>query len=771
MKYIFSLIFILSLQTMIFSQISGTVLDSVTKKPIENVNIVSSGTGTITNQNGEFMIDIQNGAKLKFSHIGYKETTEPAKNKMFVYLNRSFVQLSEIIVKSGFNEESYFDAAKSITVMQKKEIRESGANHLQEMLGKISNLNWSGGTSRPRYFQIRGVGERSHYFGEGPPNFSIGYMMDDIDLSGIGMIGQLFDLDQIEVYKGPQSSVYGSNSIGGLVTLKSVDPAPNNDFEASITAGNDSLSTISALLNLKIYKNLFIRISSNFNYSNGFRDNKTLNLNNTNKKDEFFRRIKLLYEPNNNLKILATIIEASLDNGYDAWAPDNNEKFITYSDDQGEDSQYTNAASVRLNLELGSDTKITSISSLSNTNLIHAYDGDWANDDYWLNQHGFDPDIEGWNYRFFDRNDRERENFIQELRLLHKKYTFGLYYKQLTEEDYAEGYLFGGLADEAFSKYDFTAFAGYVQLQFTLTKKATIDFNLRLEENEYRYSGRTIDNYYFTNLPNVDFERKDLMMGYKFAMSFKQSDKLNYFFTHARGYKAGGVNQQPFLNNLNRPFQPEYLDNFEFGLKFLKNKLFLSSTLFYGLRSNQQVSISSQQEPGNPNSFYFFTGNTGKGKVYGSEFDLRFDVLPNLSFNSSVGALRTFVEKFSYQTNNGEEFAGGRQAAMAPGLTGSLGFKYSLGESYITSNTSFKSKYYFSDSHNERSKEYSLTDLTLGRQFQKFHIKLWVRNVFDTRYTIRGFYFGLIPPDYREQLWKSFGDPRHFGFTLNLNFN
>ena len=72
MKYIFNFISILSLQPMIFSQISGTVFDSVTKKPIENVNIVSSGTGTITNQNGEFMLDIQNGAKLKFSHIGYK---------------------------------------------------------------------------------------------------------------------------------------------------------------------------------------------------------------------------------------------------------------------------------------------------------------------------------------------------------------------------------------------------------------------------------------------------------------------------------------------------------------------------------------------------------------------------------------------------------------------------------------------------------------------------------------------------------------------------
>ena len=69
------------------------------------------------------------------------------------------------------------------------------------------------------------------------------------------------------------------------------------------------------------------------------------------------------------------------------------------------------------------------------------------------------------------------------------------------------------------------------------------------------------------------------------------------------------------------------------------------------------------------------------------------------------------------------------------------------------------------------SKEYALTNFSAGKDFGHFKIKSWVNNIFDKRYAIRGFYFGLIPPDYREQLWKSFGDPRHFGFTLNLNFN
>ena len=59
----------------------------------------------------------------------------------------------------------------------------------------------------------------------------------------------------------------------------------------------------------------------------------------------------------------------------------------------------------------------------------------------------------------------------------------------------------------------------------------------------------------------------------------------------------------------------------------------------------------------------------------------------------------------------------------------------------------------------------------LGQSFQRFDIKFWIRNIFDEKYSTRGFYFGLIPPNYPEQLWKSYGDPRHFGVTIDYNIN
>ena len=101
----------------------------------------------------------------------------------------------------------------SITLIEKEDIKSFETEHFEAQLNNISNLNWSSGSSRPRYFQIRGIGERSHYTGEGPPNFSVGFNVDNIDLSGIGMSAMMFDLSQIEIVKGSQSSIFGSNSL------------------------------------------------------------------------------------------------------------------------------------------------------------------------------------------------------------------------------------------------------------------------------------------------------------------------------------------------------------------------------------------------------------------------------------------------------------------------------------------------------------------------------------------------------------------------------
>ena len=771
----FNVIILSILFSRIFSQITGTILDKNTLKPLENVNILSKASGTVSKADGTFKLIVSEGSELTFAHIGYEERRLLAKNNMTVYLRKDVINLDEIIVESGFVSKSYLNSTSSLTLIQLNEIRESGADHLEDLIKRVSNLNWAGGTSRPRYFQLRGIGERSQYFGEGPPNFSIGYVLDDIDLSGLGMIGQLIDIDQIEVFKGPQSSVFGSNAIGGVISLRSGKPDKKNTFRYSLTFGDDQKKGLSGFINYKVLNNLFARVSTSYNYSNGFRNNQFLDLEDTNKKDELFARAKIFFRPTKNFNILGTVILSNFKNGYDAWAPDNNDTFITYSNNLGEDSQKTNAGSIRLNYEFHNNLSLKVISSYSKTHQVHNYDGDWANDEYWLLEHGFDPNVEGWSYSFYDSNNRKRNNFSQEFRLSNENYILGFYYNKLKEVDDAVGYLYGGLADQADSEYEFQKLAAYFQSFYKISDNTKFDLSVRLEDYLYNYLGNSTDNYYYTSIPVVSFDQskifRDPMLGYKMSISYKRDHFSNLFISYARGYKAGGANQQPFLDIVNRSFNAEYIDNFEIGLKTIRELYVLSITGFYGFRRDQQVSISSQQDLGNPNSFYFFTGNSGKGNLRGVEAELAYKVSNFLSTSSSIGFLDTYVEQFFYQTSTGPSYGGNRESAMAPRLTGSLELKYGIEKTYLSLNTSYKSSYYFSDSHDNKSEAYFLSDFAAGHSLGKINLKFWAKNIFNKKFVTRGFYFGLIPPNYPEELWLSYGNPRHLGVTIEYSIN
>ena len=222
------------------AQVTGIVKDEPIGEPIQGVNIIAGDKGTTTNEFGEFNLDVMDGIELEFSHVGYKTKMQKAENGMFVKMIPSVIESEEIIVHAGLTDESLQKVAGSVSVITADHIRESAAGHFQTLIDQIPNLNWAGGTSRPKYFQIRGIGERSHYFGEGPPNFSVGFVLDDMDLSGLGMVGLLYDVDQIEIFKGPQSSVYGPNAMAGLISLKSTDPTDHFEMRTSTRFGSDN---------------------------------------------------------------------------------------------------------------------------------------------------------------------------------------------------------------------------------------------------------------------------------------------------------------------------------------------------------------------------------------------------------------------------------------------------------------------------------------------------------------------------------------------------
>ena len=756
-------------------QLQGRVLDAETGAPLVGANVASGSAAASTDHRGNFALNIAAGDTITVSFVGYESVALPARESVITVLLPPAVLLApEIIVEGGLVERALSEATTSVTVLDRSSLREApGAGHLQDLTHAVPNLNWAGGSSRPRYFQIRGIGERSHYAGEGPPSFSVGFVMDDIDLSGMGTTGLLFDLDQVEVFKGPQSTIFGPNALAGLINLRSADPHQRLERSGSAEMGSDGLLRISGTVNLPVPlgNDLALRLGYENGRSNGFRSNAFLDADDTNHRREQLLRAKMGWTPAGGPRLLATFFRAHMDNGYDGWVPDNNEDLTTYSDKPGKDRQQTSGASLRSTWKLGgSGAELVTITGFSLSELVHSYDGDWGNEDFWKQEpYNFDPEEQGWSYDFFDRNERDRRVLSQEARLVATDLVVGAYWKSLEEEDDAEGYLFGGDASELNARYEIDNLAFYGQYGLPLGPKLRLDLNARLERNGTAYEGSTAN--YGADSTSTEFEVDQWLAGGKAALSYDWLPGHLLYASASRGYRSGGVNQHPYLAARNRPYDPEYVVDFELGWRATGRRHSSGLNLFHALRSDQQVELSSQQDPGDPNSFFYFTANAVKGRNSGLEWEQTFLLLPQVKLSGSLGLLTTHVDTYTFPTDDGNITLGDRATAHAPRYTFNMAAEYRHRSGLRARlGVTGKDRFFFSDSHDQESDPYQVVDALVAYHREGWSVQLWGRNLLDERYAVRGFYFGLEPPDYADKLYTTYGDPRQVGLRLTRRF-
>jgi len=144
--------------------------------------------------------------------------------------------IEEIVVTGDLRESSLLRVPVSVSVIGSELIEQRSASHLEEVLNVAPNVNFASGASRGRFFQIRGIGERGQ-FAE-PLNPSVGVILDDVDLSGAATAATLFDVEQVEIFRGPQSSRYGANAHAGLIVLRSNAPTEEPEARVELEAGN-----------------------------------------------------------------------------------------------------------------------------------------------------------------------------------------------------------------------------------------------------------------------------------------------------------------------------------------------------------------------------------------------------------------------------------------------------------------------------------------------------------------------------------------------------
>ncbi|QYJ99274.1 TonB-dependent receptor [Shewanella alkalitolerans] len=679
-------------------------------------------------------------------------------------------EMEVIVVTSDFRQSSLDKMPSSISVIDQQQIEDEGAQHFEDVLNGIANFNWSGGSSRAKYFQIRGVGEQEEY--QGAPNSSVGYIIDDIDMSGLGMISSMYDLQQVEVLRGPQGTRYGANALAGLIYLKSNDPTSVFEHGAELQLGDDNLRTYSGFSSgpLSDSGKLLYRVSLQQHEQNGYRDNLYLGRDDTNGRDEFTGRIKLRWYATDDLVADLSLMHADFNNGYDAWTLDNN-GFDTLTDEPGVDKQRTTGGSLKLTYSGADSFELVSLSSVAQSDTHHGYDGDWANPEFWAAR---SCEGEPCQYDYTWNKLGDRTTLSQEFRLSSTEagrifdgstdWLVGVYGLRLTEDnDTLEVY--NGWEDRLLAEYEATNLAVFAQLDSDLGNGYALSVGARLERRESDYSDSDKDA----------FDPSENMWGGHIALSKTLSPGQQAYARIARGYKAGGFNMSlPVSLSDKKEFQAETLYNYELGLKseWLDGDATTHFSLFYMDRRDQQVS-ASQQNPDEPQKFILYVENAGSSHNYGAELEANWYATDNLKLYGTLGWLETAYGDYAYQ----DKYGGlvdltGRELAHSPNLTYSAGATYRSDLGWFANlTTSGKSEFYYSDSNDSKSEPYTIFNARVGYETETWSAYLWGRNLFDEKYGVRGFYFGNEPDNgWADKQYIRYGDPRQLGVTVNVKF-
>ncbi|MEM6543959.1 MAG: TonB-dependent receptor, partial [Pseudomonadota bacterium] len=616
---------------------------------------------------------------------------------------------------------------------------------------------------RTRFFQLRGIGERSQFVE--PLNPSVGVLIDNIDFSGLGTIATAYDIDQVEVLRGPQGTLHGANALAGLINIRS--QPPTEAFQGRIngvlgTFGRRDLGL--ALSGPLGSDSLLGRLSVFDHQSDGFIENAFLGVDDTNERDELSIRGKLAWTGNDRHAVDLTLMHVDIDNGYDAFSLDNTRS--TLSDEPGRDRQESDAAGLHYTFT-GDSVVLELLASTAQSTSEYSYDEDWS-------FVGIEPELE---YSSFDRYLRDRDSHSLQARLSSREpialavgnlsWTVGAYGLS-DDESLKREYTF--LAEDFASRFRADTLALFGQGGLELSESWTLSLGLRLAQRNMDYE----DSQEVMVKPSND------LWGGKVALQYF-SERLGMFYASvSRGYRAGGVNAQilafpPDSNPTGVPlsrlrfFDDETLVNYELGHKaqFLNDRLQSSLALFYMDRNDQQVRGSIVIPRGDGSTaFVDFTDNAASGSNLGLEWELRAAATERLQLYFNLGLLATEFQ--DYINADGRDLSG-RDQAHAPNWQFASGLSYQFTKG-ITFDLQWEGRdsFFWSDRHDERSGTYSLWHSRISYQSKAWELALWGRNLFDKDYFVRGFgSFGNDPRNgYITEEYVQFGEPNHWGISF-----
>ncbi|MEL6687021.1 MAG: TonB-dependent receptor [Pseudomonadota bacterium] len=708
----------------------------------------------------------------------------------------------EIIVVGKKYEQSLQDVTSSVSITTAEVIAREPIADLYDIVNRIPNVVPSfGGLG----FAIRGVDQR----GIAGSGSTLTVYVDDSPLSNqTTFFGPLdsWDLGQVEVYKGPQSTNFGRNAIAGAIYVKTQDPSYEWDAKLRGEIGTDGIRQGAFAGGGPIVEDkLAFRVAGNWRETDGFIFNTFLD-EEADATELKTGRFKLLFEPTDDFKIIATssytenfagedIIDPT--GGVAGLRPDPEDvsRDVAY-DTPGREGTETFIQSVNATWEINEKFELQSITTYQDTDYVRIEDFD----------------VTPAPIAALDRAGTD-EAFSQELRLKYSgdrlKAVAGFYYLDV-EDTFTDEFsvplaiaapdflvaLNPALFSSVFIQRDgfrlgrTENYAAFLDGEFALNDQWDILFGARLDKEEQ--SATQTNTQDLLNVPNPLSPQEQALLGPflglagttseateaefdaflpKIGVRFKPNDLWTLGFVVQDAYRAGG-SELNFATNTISEFDPEFLTNYEFSSRYISEdrKFRWNLNAYYSDWTDQQNS-----EP-LPPPFQNFaqTVNAGQSELYGVETDVSYQILENLELyggaSYSAAQFVDFVNNFFDPSlpegpGNLRDFDG-NSFPYAPEFTFNAGFDYNHHTGFFGGVDANYQSSFFTTNENVDDAEVDdrlLVNARIGYEInEKVRLTAFAENLFDNEYFT---FVNFANPTAR------LGDERTFAVRLDVTFN
>ncbi|GGH01662.1 TonB-dependent receptor [Mucilaginibacter phyllosphaerae] len=761
------------------SRLSGTVKNAAQQPvPGANASLLNTGYATSANLQGDFVFyNVPAGTYvLHVTGLGYaavnQNITVKGNGSVSIYLTETNKRLDEVVVTAQKREEDAAQVPFSITVLSAKQVQDYNIRNLKDITAIVPNLYSANPGDNRNVTGIRGIATTSY-------DPAVATYIDGVNQFGLDTyIPQLFDVDRIEVLRGPQGTLYGRNAMGGVINVLTKQPANTLTGFAEASYGSYGQQRYSLGIRVPLVKNkLFLGAAGLYDGFNGFYTN-LFNNSKLDKQHSFTGNYYLKYLASQSFALTLNIKNYANRN-YGPFALSGSP---------------ADALSIPFKVNQNATTKM--VDNIFNASLSANYTGRNFNfissSTYQQNYRYYTTPIDG-DFSPLDavsviNNYGPKFNQVkvgtQEFRFAapasaaNWKWTAGVYgfYRYSPSK---VGTHFGADAAAVGSPItDFTSIntnternygaAVFGQIVYVITPQWDITAGLRYD---YEHKKATVKGEFqpdgadaITTQADTSSTANFKAITPKLSLAYHISPNNNLYVTYSRGFRAGGISQlgsdpsQPPLFS----YKPEYSNSYEAGSKntLFNNRLTLNLSLFYVRVNNAQVPTLILP------AAIVVTKNAGRLNSYGAEAELAASLFKGLNLFYNFGYTHARYGNLQVPNQGSILNLNGNRQVYTPDVTSMLAAQYGylLGNNTHTKLIArgewrYLGKQYYDLANNIGQGAYSTFNARLGLSTTRFDAFVWGSNLADKRYIDYAYDFGA----------SHLGNPRMYGITVRAN--